>query len=105
GDGPEQVRSYTAGAAQGDDAYSFRATNANGTSADATQVVHVDAATNSAPDCFTNSGFPEAVAANASKTLEPFCDDEDQDALSYTKLSAPAHGTLSDSGGTLVYTP
>ncbi len=105
GDGPEQVRTYTAGAAQGNDAYSFRATSANGTSATATQVVHLDPATNSPPDCISNSGFPETVAPNASKMLAPFCDDEDQDTLSYTKLSSPAHGTLSDSGGTLVYTP
>ena len=105
GDGPEQFRTYTAGAAQGNDAYSFRATNANGTSAAATQVIHLDPATNSPPDCISNSGFPETVAPDASKTLAPFCDDEDQDTLSYTKLSSPAHGTLSDSGGTLVYTP
>ena len=105
GDGPEQFRTYTAGASQGNDAYSFRATNANGTSAASTQVVHLDPATNSAPDCISNSGFPETVAPNASKTLAPFCDDEDQDTLSYTKLSSPAHGTLSDSGGALVYTP
>ena len=71
----------------------------------ATRVVHIDAAANAAPDCFTNSGFPENVAAGSPKTLAPFCDDADGDALAYTKLSEPAHGTLSDSGGTLVYTP
>ena len=43
-------------------------------------------------------------AGNAS-TLAPFCSDEDRDTISYTKLSSPAHGTLSDTGGTLVYTP
>ncbi len=70
-----------------------------------TQVVHVDSDANTAPSCFTNSGFPENVPAGHPRTLNPSCFDDDGDAVSYTKLSEPAHGTLSDAGGTLVYTP
>ena len=60
---------------------------------------------NSAPQCFSNSGFPEKTPTGTAHQLDPSCFDEDGDAVSYTKLSEPAHGTLSDSGGTLVYTP
>ena len=63
------------------------------------------ASANSAPQCFSNSGFPEKTPTGTAHQLNPSCSDEDGDTVSYTKLSEPAHGTLSDSGGTLVYTP
>ena len=105
GTGTSQFRTYKAGATEGDDSFSYRATSDNGTSNTVVQVVHVDADANSAPSCFTNSGFPELVPAGHARTLDPGCSDADGDTIGYTKLSEPTHGTLSDAGGTLVYTP
>ena len=105
GNGTSPFRTYKAGATEGDDSFSYRATSDNGTSNTVIQVVHVDADANSAPSCFTNSGFPELVPAGHARTLDPGCSDADGDTISYTKLSEPTHGTLSDAGGTLVYTP
>ena len=105
GDGPAQARTYHAGPAEGADAFSFRASNLNGTTGTVTQTLTVDAEANIAPDCVGNSGFPEQVPGGGASTLEPLCSDDDGDDLSYTLLSEPAHGTLSDAGGTLVYTP
>ena len=45
------------------------------------------------------------MPAGHPRTLDPSCSDADGDTISYTKLSEPTHGTLSDAGGTLVYTP
>ena len=101
----QPIRAYVAGGAEGDDAFSYRATNANGTSNVVTQALHLDADVNVAPSCIGNAGFPEAVAGGGPATLDPGCSDDDGDELSYTKLSEPAHGTLSDAGGALVYTP
>ena len=105
GDGPAQARTYHAGPAEGTDQFSYRASNLNGTTGTVTQVLTLDADANVAPECVTNSGFPEAVPGGAPSTLEPLCSDDDGDDLAYTKLSEPAHGTLSDAGGALVYTP
>ena len=94
-------RTYTAGNTAGDDAFSYRATSENGTSTAVTQVIHVTPSANSAPQCFSNSGFPEKTPTGTAHQLNPSCSDEDGDTVSYTKLSEPVHGTLSDSGGTL----
>ena len=48
---------------------------------------------------------PRPCPAGRRRRSTPGCEDDDGDALGYTKLSEPAHGTLSDAGGTLVYTP
>ena len=96
---------YTAGGAQGDDTFSYRATNASGTANIVTQVLHLSATANVAPSCAGNAGFPETVPGGETSTLAPGCEDDDGDDLGYAKLSEPAHGTLSDAGGTLVYTP
>ena len=61
---------------------------------------------NVAPSCAGNAGFPEAVPggrdvdarARSARTTTATT-------LGYAKLSEPAHGTLTDAGGTLVYTP
>ena len=71
GTGTSQFRTYKAGATEGDDSFSYRATSDNGTSNTVIQVVHVDADANSAPSCFTNSGFPELVPAGHARTLAP----------------------------------
>ncbi len=105
GDGTSQLRTYTAGGAQGNDTFSYRATNASGTANIVTQVLHLSATVNVAPSCAGNAGFPEAVPGGETSTLVPGCEDDDGDDLGYAKLSEPAHGTLTDAGGTLVYTP
>ncbi|MFL5757664.1 MAG: Ig-like domain-containing protein, partial [Chloroflexota bacterium] len=105
GDGPDDFRTYHAGAASGTDTFSYQATSENGTSTTVTQTVHVTASANSAPVCSANSGQAQKVAAGHARTLDPDCADGDDDSLTYHKLGEPGHGTLSDAGGTLVYTP
>ncbi len=104
GDGPEPSRDYHAGAAAGTDTFTYRATSENGNSNTVTQTVTISSTANTDPECFSNSGFPETAATERPRTLDPFCFDGEDDPLHYTKLTNPAHGTVSDAGGTLVYT-
>jgi ABC-type transport system substrate-binding protein len=50
-------------------------------------------------------GASVTVQENASVSVTLAATDSDSDALSYTIVSAPAHGTLSGSGATRTYTP
>ena len=104
GDGPESSRDYHAGAAAGTDTFTYRATSENGNSNTVTQTVTISSTANTDPECFSNSGFPETAATERPRTLDPFCFDGEDDPLHYTKLTNPAHGTVSDASGTLVYT-
>jgi hypothetical protein len=100
-----EVRRYHAGATTGTFAMTYTATSANGTSHAVAQAVKVDPNANREPDCSGNRGFPESALSGRPTTLDPGCDDEDGDAIAYAKAGDPAHGTVSDAGGTLVYTP
>ena len=104
GDGPDPSRDFHAGGATGSDSFTYRATSENGTSNTVTQAITVSTTANTDPECFSNSGFPEKAATERPRTLDPQCFDDEGDALSYTKLTNPGHGTVSDAGGTLVYT-
>jgi hypothetical protein len=82
------------------DTFEFQASNADGTSAPATAVVHVG---NLAPAC--TSGEVE-TEVNTPVTFTPTCTDPEDDALTFSATSGPLHGTAVDNGdGSVTYAP
>ena len=95
----------------GTDSFSYTAANASGTSNEVTQELTVSAAYNATPQCYANVPWG-SIRSGVAKQLFLTCWDEDGDALSYTIVHGPAHGTLgtlhqpgsSFESGSLTYT-
>ena len=81
-------------AGDGNDSFSFTATDDRGAAAADTVVKHVNvraADYNTAPHC-SASPFTQAVESGGTGYLSANCTDDEEDAISYELVSQPAHG-------------
>lgn len=85
--------------------FSFKANDGTANSADAVGTVVISAAVNTAPVVINGSGVTTiGTALNAS--VSPLAIDAEGDPLTFSVVTAPAHGTLTLNGdGTFVFTP
>lgn len=85
--------------------FSFKANDGTADSADAVGTVVISAAVNTAPVVINGSGVTTiGTALNAS--VSPLATDAEGDPLTFSVVTAPAHGTLTLNGdGTFVFTP
>lgn len=88
-----QSFTLTAGATPGVDEVTYRATNADGTSAPTTTKLEIrPSSANEAPTCTNRSGSPE-IGAGGTVQLAAACTDPDGDPYLVEPAAPPAHGT------------
>jgi hypothetical protein len=109
GSSPFAQRTYTASqGTDGADSFGFQLTSSGGNSPIATQLINITPTANEAPSCTSNTFNAQNVfrgRANAIPVVSFWCFDPDSDPLTAVKNSDGAHGTVSDTGGSLTYTP
>jgi hypothetical protein len=106
GDSTSSTRTYTAGATEGADSFTYRATSAGGDSVVYTQNITIDSTYNTAPQCISNPALAQDVQAGGATALNVPCSDAEDDELTAEAAGlGPAHGAVDFSGGGISYTP
>jgi hypothetical protein len=94
-----------AGDAVGEDAFTFHAVSEHGDSPPVVQPIVTGPGAGYPPSCSEPERPWVAYAGRPLPLYAAFCYDRDQDPFTFAAAGQPAHGTLDDTGGTLVYTP
>ena len=104
-DGTGNFRTYTAGGTEGDDSFSYRATSANGTSTPSPRSCTLTPTRTLRRRASRTRASPRTCRPATRARSTPRASTRTATRSATRSCPSPAHGTLSDTGGTLVYTP